>query len=294
MKENPYLIPTDGKRRVIHFSGGRTSGFMLWHILEAHGGTLPQNVKVAFCNTGQEHGQTLAFVDRFEKETRVPILWLEFAFNPNAKGGRKDPKTLVKKVSLRTANYTGRPFRAMIKAAGILPNQSMRKCTSELKVGTVNRYLFRKFGWYSTSFISVLGIRHDEKHRTKKAIWEECRVEYPLVHAKITERDILEFWNRQDFDLGIPGRKGNCDLCFLKGKGNLIRLIREDPASADWWIEMEDSIRPKARKRKLIKSEMAQFSKRHSYRQLKHLALSAPELPFEEEDEPAVSCFCGD
>ena len=54
---HPFLLPNDGKRRVIHFSGGRTSAFMLWHILEAHGGTLPQDVKVVFCNTGKEHGR---------------------------------------------------------------------------------------------------------------------------------------------------------------------------------------------------------------------------------------------
>jgi len=35
---NPYLLDAPA---VISFSGGRTSGMMLWHILQAHCGALP-------------------------------------------------------------------------------------------------------------------------------------------------------------------------------------------------------------------------------------------------------------
>ena len=48
---SPYLIK---EQAIISFSGGRTSAFMLWKILEAHGGTLPDNLKVVFANTGKE------------------------------------------------------------------------------------------------------------------------------------------------------------------------------------------------------------------------------------------------
>ena len=114
MTDNPFRLP-EGKRRVIHFSGGRTSGYMLWQILEAHDGKLPDETLVCFTNTGMELPETLLFVHRFEKETGVPIVWLEFAWNPNASGGRKDPKSQFKRVNLRTANYTGRPFAGMIR-----------------------------------------------------------------------------------------------------------------------------------------------------------------------------------
>lgn len=49
---------------VVSFSGGRTSGYMLWHILNAHNGVMPDGVKVVFCNTGKERPETLDFVDR--------------------------------------------------------------------------------------------------------------------------------------------------------------------------------------------------------------------------------------
>jgi hypothetical protein len=62
---NPYLIEGPA---LISFSGGRTSGYMLWQILDAHGGTLPDDVHVCFANTGKEREETLRFVH--ECETR--------------------------------------------------------------------------------------------------------------------------------------------------------------------------------------------------------------------------------
>jgi len=56
---NPYLIEGPA---VISFSGGRTSGYMLKHILDAHGGTLPDDIIVSFQNTGKEMPETLDFV----------------------------------------------------------------------------------------------------------------------------------------------------------------------------------------------------------------------------------------
>ena len=52
---NPYLI---SEPTVISFSGGRTSGFMLWKVLQAHGGKLPAEAIVCFANTGKEEEAT--------------------------------------------------------------------------------------------------------------------------------------------------------------------------------------------------------------------------------------------
>ena len=290
---DPYRIPDDGMPRVINFSGGRTSGFMLHRILEAHQGELPGNTRVIFCNTGKERAETLLFVHRCGKRWGVPIVWLEYAYNPNAAGGRHHPKNIYKKVDLRSASFTGRPFSTLIRASSILPNVSMRKCTSELKVRTVERYMLREHGVYSTRFKNVLGIRYDEKRRWSKTIFQECRIEFPLVHAGVDEAEVMEFWARQPFCLGITSDEGNCDLCFLKGKGKLLRLIRQDPGRADWWINQESLSRKNVATRGLRKSEMAQFSKRYSYAQLKREALTTRELPFEVE-ERSISCFCGD
>ena len=71
---NPYKI--DGPA-LISFSGGRTSGFMLWHILDAHNGELPPDVYVTFANTGKEREETLRFVFECQSRWGAKIRWLE-------------------------------------------------------------------------------------------------------------------------------------------------------------------------------------------------------------------------
>ena len=61
MKTSPYLLP-DGNVQVC-FSGGRTSAYMLYQILQTNGG-LPDRVEVTFQNTGREMPQTLDFCGR--------------------------------------------------------------------------------------------------------------------------------------------------------------------------------------------------------------------------------------
>ena len=71
-----YLITEPA---AISFSGGRTSGYMLYKILEAHDFNLPHDVKVTFANTGKEMPQTLDFVQACSDNWGVDIVWLEYA-----------------------------------------------------------------------------------------------------------------------------------------------------------------------------------------------------------------------
>ncbi len=69
---DPYLIEGPA---LISFSGGRTSAYLLKHVLDAYGGTLPNNVIACFANTGKEMPQTLDFVrdcgQRLERPHRL-------------------------------------------------------------------------------------------------------------------------------------------------------------------------------------------------------------------------------
>jgi hypothetical protein len=196
----------------ISFSGGRTSAYMLWRVLEAHQMSLPPEAVVCFANTGKEDEATLEFVRDCAVNWGVPITWLEYA---------EVDFTIV---TFETASRNGEPFEALIRKRNYLPNPVTRFCTSELKIRPIGRYLL-SLGMAETKTeaenMSMIGMRADEQRRAAK-IEDKSRI--PLVTAGITKEDVGAFWRKQSFDLGLPNNNGvtmhgNCDLCFLKGGG---------------------------------------------------------------------------
>ena len=291
MRENdPYRIPDDGFYRAINVSGGRSSGYMLRNILDANGGRLPDRTVAVFCNTGKEHPATLDFVREIERRWGQPIVWLEYERRQEVAGGRNDPKNVHRVVSWETASRHGEPFAAMIASNGFLPSRVRRQCTSDLKVETVSRYVRRDLGWETKKIRNVLGIRHDEPRRWKKALMEECKTEYPMVHAGVGVEDVDLWWASQSFGLAITRWQGNCDLCFMKSDRKLLSLLRDDPSLADWWIGQEESNLDPGHKRRRPASFL--FGGR-TYRDLRDMALATPELDFGEHSEDVLDCYCG-
>lgn len=228
-KADPFKI--DGPA-LVSFSGGRTSAYMLWRILQAHSGTLPADVVVAFANTGKEREETLRFVHECGTRWSVPVQWVEWRPMPQR----------YETVDLNSASRNGEPFEGLIELRGRLPNPRQRFCSRELKVEPINA-LCRSLGW--DRWANVIGLRHDEGHRCLKKYAENetgghrWRNVLPLDKGRITKRDVLAFWAEQPFDLGLRGYEGNCDLCFLKSRGKLEAVIRDNPDAAEWWDAQE-------------------------------------------------------
>ncbi len=246
---NPYLITGPA---LISFSGGRTSAYMLRQILDAHDGTLPDDVVVTFANTGKEREETLRFVHDCATHWGVRVHWLEY----------RPGEERFAKVGFNTASRNGEPFAALIAKKNYLPNTVTRFCTSDLKVRVMADFC-KSLGW--ETWTNVIGLRYDEGHRVLKALarndderqrWQSIM---PLSKAKATNRDVTAFWARQPFDLQLKSYEGNCDLCFLKGRTKLQALMRENPGMADWWAEQEALVRP---------GSGARFITEHSYAQL--------------------------
>ena len=86
---NPYKIEGPA---LISFSGGRTSGYMLHRILEAHDGKLPEDVFVVFANTGKEAEQTLEFVDKCSREWNVKVQPVELAIWRHVRVRNMEPR----------------------------------------------------------------------------------------------------------------------------------------------------------------------------------------------------------
>ena len=111
---DPYKLL--GENCIINFSGGRSSAFMLWHLLDRYDGELPPFAQVAFANTGVELPETLNFVEECSRRWNVPVTWLEYEHHKEAKGGRADPKHRHRIVSHNAAARNKEPFEAMIAA----------------------------------------------------------------------------------------------------------------------------------------------------------------------------------
>lgn len=234
MSADPFII--DGPC-LWSFSGGRTSAYMLWRALQAYGGKLPDDHVVAFANTGKEREETLRFVYECGSRWGVDIAWLEFLTRSGPSADRYE------RVSFNNASRNGEPFARLIAAKSFTPNSMMRFCTEEMKVNTIRHFVQSELGW--SAWTNVVGLRHDEGHRVMKALARNhegkspWRSAVPLANAKVTARDVKAFWEAQPFDLGLRSYEGNCDLCFLKGRGSIKAIMREQPGAADWWIAQE-------------------------------------------------------
>lgn len=219
-----------GGNVLISFSGGRTSGYMLHKILEANGG-LPDRARVVFANTGREMPQTLDFVQECSERWSVPITWLEYT--------RRDSKVGFEIVSHNSASRNGEPLAELFLSKSYLPNVMTRFCTQEAKVRTIKRYLVGD-GW--KKWTNTVGIRADESHRVKASTEKRWTNWFPLADAGVAKNDVMSFWSKQKFDLGVPKGGGNCDGCFLKSEATIAAMWREYPDRMQWWADMEKQI----------------------------------------------------
>lgn len=269
----------------LSFSGGRTSGYLLWRVLQSNGG-LPGCATVCFANTGKEDEATLRFVQRCADEWNVPITWIEFEDNQDG----------FRVVDFDSASRNGEPFEAIIRKRNYLPNPVARFCTVDLKIQPERYYLKKVMEW--TDWDNMVGIRADEPKRVSKIRANPSgghagpeRI-MPLAEAGITKTDVGRFWSSNSFDLELPNingttPNGNCDLCFLKGADRVFSLIREKPSRATWWAKMEGSI-----SNAKIQNGGRFRSDRPSYAEMQDFLHRQGSLGLE-HDEP-IACFCGD
>jgi 3'-phosphoadenosine 5'-phosphosulfate sulfotransferase (PAPS reductase)/FAD synthetase len=277
---------------LISFSGGRTSAYMLWRVIDAHGGELPDYVHVVFCNTGKEMPQTLNFVRDCAVNWGVHVTWLE---RRTRKGGQGENMYVysTEVVTHETASRNGEPFAELIAARQYLPNPVARFCTQELKVRAIEHWL--KDAAFDLPIQSMIGIRADEPRRAAKIKAKPSvsaqELIVPLFDEGITKQHVSAFWHAQAFDLNLPNNNGttdwgNCDLCYLKGANKKISILRERPDLADWWIGQERLTAQATQK------AGAFFRNDHpSYAEMKIIATDQHHML---QDDETIPCLCGD
>jgi 3'-phosphoadenosine 5'-phosphosulfate sulfotransferase (PAPS reductase)/FAD synthetase len=261
---------------------------MLYQVLQAHDGKMPDDGVVCFANTGKEEENTLKFVNDCSVNWGVKIHWIEYQ-------DHEDPLQRYKEVTYETASRNGEPFEAIIRKRNYLPNPVTRFCTSELKIRTMACFLKQSglFDDCSKSELenaSWIGLRYDEARRATK-IADKRRI--PLYTAGVTVQNISEFWDKQAFNLDLPTYKGrtlagNCDLCFLKPMNQVATLIAEKPERAVWWAQMEALALALA-----SRPDGATFRKdRPGYASM--LQFTKDQISLIDPDEEGIACFCGD
>lgn len=250
---------------IINFSGGRTSAYMTKRLID-EGLT---DYIVTFQNTGKEMPETLDFINECDKRWNLNIVWLEYRYGNN-----------FEIVDYETASRNGRPFDELIAyKKGFLPNTMMRFCTDQLKIQTSKRWL-KSIGLIEWTIYN--GIRYDEPRRwskNKNYLPNYIDLEMPMVSWKTTKQDVIEWWDKQDFKLNLNEPYGNCDGCFLKGKGKLAIIAKEKPELLDWWINHEESLQNKG----------GAFKKEITYKQLKERSQAQQGLF---DGDPSFECFC--
>jgi hypothetical protein len=244
-------------KRVINFSGGKTSALMTILLKPT------EEDIVLFTDTGWEHPLTYKFIDDFEKNEGIKVHKVSYEH-------------------IKTPGLTG--FDALAGWKNYLPNRMQRVCTNELKIKTAKRYL-RSIG--VRQFENFIGFRFDERERIvkRKQMFKNVFDKFPLNDLKVTKEMVNQYWLSKRYTLEIPSILGNCDLCFIKGKVNIIKILGLYPELADKWINAEES----ASKRRGSKTS---FFKDITYRELLNIANSQKTLFDLELAEPAYNCSC--
>lgn len=226
---------------LVSISGGRTSAYMAY-MLKTHKSELAEFLKCeeneiefiyVFANTGQEHEDTLRFlndVDKYMLDNQ--IVWVEGVAQHD-----KRVSTQHNVVTYETCHKNDQyelvthPFHDHIIKYGI-PNTSYKNCSRELKRNAINSYM-KSTGWHEsddTSFTAI-GIRDDEKRRVAKAA-SARNIIYPLVDLfPCDKQDVIDWWKQFEYDLTIPEWQGNCVTCYKKSAKKLTKIFQETPGA---------------------------------------------------------------
>ncbi|RKT01071.1 phosphoadenosine phosphosulfate reductase domain-containing protein [Chryseobacterium defluvii] len=242
------------KKGLISFSGGETSGFMLWWLLENKSDEY--DFTIVFANTGRENEETLEFVKKCAEHFGCEIIWIEAVIHPQYRKGTTH-KVVSYETATRNQDWKHRndtPYELMVKKYG-LANIASRSSTRELKERPIHSYM-KSLGFKKNEYETFIGIRVDEFDRmnTKKG---EYNLKYPLVTWKpFTKKHVNYWWSLMSFRLNLKGWEGNCVTCYKKNPDKLTQIMIDDP----WKFEFDEYLEkeygnyiPENKKKKLLK-----------------------------------------
>lgn len=212
--------------------GGASSAYMTY-LLMNESPNLIENFEpyIVFANTGCEHTKTLDFIHKCSSEFGWNVIWLEALVRDGYRKG-----TVYREVDYQSASRNGEPYEQVIKKYGI-PSVASPHCTRELKQAPIRAWCRDNFG--KAIIDTVIGIRADEPKRINLKTAEKFKLHYPLADLGVDKQDVLMFWEKQSFNLGLSDYLGNCVWCFKKSNKKLIKALNDEPEYFDFPRKME-------------------------------------------------------
>ena len=144
---------------IIKFSGGRSSGMLLFTMLNK-GMIKPERGDVViFNNTSAEHEETYKFVVRCKKECEekygIPFFMIEFQTYEDSQKGIYDRFSTYRLVNDKPYSeenpdgyhHKGEVFEELISWKAYLPSTLQRTCTKEMKMYVTHKFLK---DWFSS------------------------------------------------------------------------------------------------------------------------------------------------
>lgn len=217
-------------KKVVSFSGGRTSAYLCYLMIEKFG---RENVDFVFMDTGFEHPATYDFVRSVGDGLDIHITCLRGNFNSELGMGVSYDVVPIFNIGCDLA-----PFANMIKKYGV-PYVGGMFCTDRMKLRPFQKYCNDKYG--KGGYETWLGIRADEPSRLTK----KNGIRYLSEISDFEKQDIINWWKSKDFDLEIEEWLGNCVFCPKKSNLKLAAAQRDEPEIYFKWLEAihDDSVR---------------------------------------------------
>ncbi len=200
-------------KKVVSFSGGRTSAYLCYLMKEKYG----DDVDFVYMDTGAEHPKTYEFIRNANKHFDLNLTCLRGDFSrPIGKGVGYNI------VSIDDIRSDLAPFKGMVSKYGV-PYIGGAFCTDRMKLKPYKKYCDDTYG--SNNYETWLGIRADEPKRLnpKKGI------RYLAEISDFDKSDIIDYWSKMPFDLGITEQLGNCVFCPKKSNLKLAAAQRDEP-----------------------------------------------------------------
>ncbi len=191
---------------IVKFSGGRSSGMLLFALLENRLLDPDRGDVIVFNNTAAEHPGTYRFArDCKAASSRygVPFFWVEFQTYEDSRGGewtRLPSYRLVNDQPRSEANpegfhWRGEVFEELLSWSGYVPNQFSRICTKRMKLEVTRMFL--KDWLACTETIPRLGHYGSESRMNLKSMYRRHRRSQGAVPEEI-------FFRKRAYALSRP------------------------------------------------------------------------------------------